>query len=254
MLSVVAGTNVTVISVDGPIGVPVEKLAGDTHAVYDCHGYAHTIAVKKAEQEETLYSIKSAHGLPQYVGEHHTILCRKDDTARWGRINVCELDKPVYVMHVQRKIVFDEELVNFMDYSEKDGVHFLAEKGSQIDSIMRTAAFSGVTTTKRKADLIIDVERGRPKCFATKLLAGSFETALETTLGGLVMGGIVLPTWTFDDDYLEAVQRTKVLMEGTTIFNQTPIYVNEKLEKKADVYHIFPSNPTIPVELTWFHN
>lgn len=253
ILSVSKHSYITVARANGCVHqIPIAEAQG-VERVYDWFGKAHPITVSRSPNEERLYVVRASSGENAVFGENHSILCRADDSARWKRVPISEVGANKLVQLPQRKILGDSRLLETFDLDER-GIYLEPAVATDMEGLMRRAAWAGATVARRKETLRIDLERGRPSCFITKYIAGSFQRDLEKTLDGLCRGGVVKPFCLFDDDFLQWVRISGVIHEAGAVVNAVPLLEPRPLEKTGEVYHIRLDNPMTPVELTWFHS
>ena len=173
--------------------------------------------------------------------------------ARWERVPAVGLDEIRFVKLPQKKITSDPSLFDLFD-ADENGVFLQPTKASQMITLMRLAAWTGIAVSRRKAELRIDLDRGRASCFASKLINGSFDANLEDALSSLVASTVIRPPWRFDDEFVKFVKDSGVIIEGSSYNNDMPFLPLRKLDTSGPVYHIIPEHPDTPVELTWCHS
>jgi hypothetical protein len=251
-LSVTRDTYLTVLTEGGVIQRPVHELTGPSQVV-NWWGGVEQILVTAADQEEQYLMTSTSSGEPFFVGETHSALVRDPVGARWERVLAKDIKEPVFVKLPQRKVVADESLFDVFDIDDK-GIFLKPEKGSQMADYMRKAAFCGLSVHRHKAELRIDLDKGRAPCFGTKLITGSFSVDLVKTLETLVAGNVVNLLQYFDEGYIKQIQSSSVIHEGPVMTNDVPFLPPRALDKSGPVYHIKLSNPLTPVELTWCSN
>jgi hypothetical protein len=223
--------------------------------VYDWFGEVHQISgfSDHFSNEESLWRIDALSGEPLIVGEKHGLLCRQKGSARYERRTPVELQyygKPVYVRMPQRKVVCDDILFENFAADEKS-VHIVAPTARDLLPIMEAGATAGLGVHRSKGELRVDLEKNRPVCFATKLINGNFQENLGGTLEELTAGAIICPSHRFDDQYVDLVEKTGIVFEGWTFFNDVLVVPPRPIEKTGRVYHIEVAEH-VPIELTWF--
>lgn len=221
--------------------------------VVDWYGKVHTVTVSRSKAPESAYMLAASSGEPMVFGENHTFLIRFPNTGEWVRKSVAELTEPVYVQLPQRKIKVSPDLFDVFDLDDR-GIFLAPVKATDMLTLMRKAAWCGVTVARQKSELRIDLDRRRPSCFAAKLINGGFDYDINKTLGGLVGAGIVMPSKMYTKEYLNDVKRTGILMEGSSVLNNVPLLPPKRLEKPVDVYHIELDDVLTPIELAWCHS
>jgi len=251
-LSVSKEQSITIVGTRGEAKqVSVVEAVG-TPKVFDWFGNVHQVEVRPAPKKERLAMAACASGETMILGESHSLIHRDIKDGRWQRSMMADLDVPVMVMLPQRKIMVSPKLFDVFMMDDK-GLYLEPAQATDMLDLMRKAAWCGISVARRKAELRVDLDKNRPSCFAAKLINGGLHYDLEKTLGGLVGGGIVIPKAMFDKAYLDEVRQKGILMEGPTVFNNTPFLPPRFLEKDGDVYHIYPSDPMTPVEMAWCH-
>ena len=249
MLSVSKDSYITIIGKAGEAKqVKIAEALGDQE-VYDTYGVRRKISVVDPKVEERMLLTRAATGEVEAFGESHTILCRIPGNPRWARRALKDLAEPVLVRMIQRKIFPKPGLFELFDGDDK-GLYLEPRKATDMFDLMRKAAWNGITVSRRKTELRIDLDKFRPPCFTSKLITGSFQQNLETTLGGLVASGVISNVSPFNDDYLKKVNETGTLFEGDSVVQVIPLLPAQLLEKPAPVYHIHLDWDT-PVELLW---
>jgi hypothetical protein len=251
-LSVSKDQTITVVGSRGEAKQIAIPEATGKQRVFDWFGGVHEIEVQPAPHKERLALAACASGETMVLGETHSILQRDIKEGTWKRSSLTEIDGPVMVMLPQRKLESSPKLFDAFMLDEK-GLYLEPAQATDMLDLMRKASWCGITTMRRKAELRIDLERNRPSCFASKLINGALQYELEKTLSGLIGGGIVSPKRLFDKAYLDEVKEKGILMEGASVFHNTPFLPPRFLEKDGDVYHIHLDDQMTPVETTWCH-
>jgi len=251
-LSVTKDQMLTVVDAKGRAKQVTVAEAAGFQKIFDWFGNIRSVEVSRDPVKEKLSMLACTSGEPVIVGESHTVLCRVPRQGRWKRVPLSEITEPVLVQLPQRKIFVSPKLFDVFSIDDK-GLYLEPTQASDMLDLMRKASWCGLTVSRRKAELRIDLEKHRPSCYAAKLINGGMEYDLEKTLGGLVGGGIVSPKRLFDDDYLKEVKGKGILMEGAAVMNSAPLLPPRPLAKEGDVYHIRVDDPMTPVETSWCH-
>lgn len=247
MLSILPDTELRVVTAAGDTKLVAAKEAA-TSFVYDWFGATVPFVINGAPNER-LYRLTTLNGEPIYVGENHSVLCRKRDSAQYRRVPVRELIEPVFVHLPQRKVRLDDESPFHALDADDDGIFLKPADVLQFRPLMRTMATAGVAVHRRPSELRIDLEKGRPVCYALKLINGNFDVDLKATLEALTSVAVVQPCRLFDDQLIENVRKTGIVFEGASLYNETLLLPPEPIEKEASVYHV---TCQAPVELLWF--
>ncbi len=248
-LSVTKDMYVTVL-VDGKAKQLRVTEALGPQEVVDWWGQVHPINICAADAEETYYMFATSSGEAMIVGETHSVLSRDPRSAKWERVLAKDQEEIRFGKLHQKKIVADDSLFDLLDVDDK-GLFLRPPKGSAIFDVSRLAAYCGIAVQRHKTELRIDLDRGRPSCFATKLINGSFDADLEAALDGLTASTVLRPCSRFNEDYVNKVRDLGVIFEGGSYNNDVPILPPRMLDKSGPVYHILVNDPLTPVELTW---
>ncbi len=256
-VSVLADAKLTIVDWEGRakqarVGDLVDNVHGGwkRFEVFDWFGSAQRITIEKMDKPERVCRLTGLVGEATILGESSTLLCRQRDGARWGRVKIADLTKPVYVQMPQRKVYPSSRLFSVTELDDT-GLYLAPEKASEMLDVMQDAAWLGIATKRRKTELRVDMEVQRPVCFANKLIHGSFDQDFEATLEALVISGIITPPGFYDDLYESIVKDTGVIFEGATTYQSYPILMADRLEVEAPVYHIHVEKELHPVELNW---
>jgi len=248
-LSVTKDMYVNVLVDEKPKQLLVSQATGE-HEVYDWFGNKHKIVICAADAEEDYYMLTSSSGEVMIVGETHSFLSRNPRSAVWERTPAVGMDEIRFVKLPQRKLLADPSLFDLYDADEQ-GIYLAPRKGSEIFDVSRLAAFCGIAVSRRKAELRVDLDRGRASCFASKLINGSFEQDAFAALSGLVASTVIRPPCMFNEEYVNKVKASGVVFEGCSYGNDLPLLPPRKLDRTGPVYHIRVNDPLTPVELTW---
>lgn len=253
MLSLTGSTKIRVID-DTLVSTVLTPVSEITSAyVYDWYGNKHFLSVQEAEPED-MFLIAAMSGEPQYVGGNHTLLAREKGKAVYKRYSVTDLvaaNLPMFVHLPQRKITLDDDGPFFALAADEKSVHLAASEATDLIKLMTTAATAGISVHRARNELRIDLEKSRPVCFATKLINGNFQANLSGTLEELCASAIVNPYGPFNDQLIEKTDKTGVIFEGSSLFNDVLALPPRPVAKKAPVYHIKVEDDA-PVELAWF--
>jgi hypothetical protein len=235
--------------------VSIQEAIGE-RTIFDWFGNEHLVSVSKAPALESVLSTTAASGEFVSFGETHSFYARAPKSAEWKRTPITDLTNDMFLVQLpQKKIEVADEVFESFDLDDKH-LYIVPQQASDLSTLMRKAAWSGITVNRHKTELRIELEKLRPACFASKLINGALTYRLKDALSSLISSGIVSMPGTFCDEYVTEVQRKKVLMEGFTVFNSTSVLPVRKIsDKMSEVYHVdFLGNSNIPVELTWFHS
>lgn len=251
-LSLIEGTKVRIID-DSAYKTRLTAIenAGSEGHFYDSFGSVHSFQVLHADEQEKRYLISAISGESFLVGESHTIFCRDAQSARYKRTPVSELTGPAFVRLPQKKLEADPTLFDQVDL-DGDGLFIESDSIQKLTDYAAKVATCGITVSRHKTKRLIRLENGRPSCFATKLLNGNFDQHFEVTMESLCRSGIIIPYQFYGDSFLLETQKSGVIFEGNSIFNEVPCIVPRKLETKGRVIHIRLTTPNVPVEMTWF--
>ncbi len=251
-LSLIEGTKVRVIDESHyTTRLMAIEDAGSTGHFYDNYGVVHSFEVLRATEPENRYLLAAASGEPFLVGESHTLFCRSNESARYKRTSIKDIKAPVFVRLPQKKLVADDGVFDEVDL-DKDGLFVEADSVDKLSKLSAQIATCGITVSREKAKRMIRLERGRPSCFASKMLNGNFVRDFEETLDGLCRNGIVIPHRPFNDSMLLETQKSGIIFEGNSIFTEVVALMPRRLETKGRVIHIRLTEPENPFELTWF--
>lgn len=254
-LSIPKGSNVTVFPhgvLKPPMRVNTNELMGKSLTSKTWWGEDTGFSVQDGGEETVLGTISSS-GEMYYFGESHTLLCREPDSAVWQRVPIKDIDKPVLVSMPLKKLKAPDGLLDVYDLDDK-GAFLAPENASAMLKLMQKAAFCGVSVSRRKAELRIDLETRRPLCFVNKLLIGSFQYNLEKTLSGLVASRVITSPRRFDSTFLEEVSKTQTVYEGACPFKDMLLMPPIQTNRKLPVVHITPDTgrELDGVELEWY--
>lgn len=225
---------------------------GDEAYVYDFYGNLNKITVTKAEAPEAKYLLAATSGEPIMVGENHSVYCRGRDSAEYKRVPVSEINDVFYVRMPQKKIVPTPGLFEAMDIDDT-GLFLETEHASNLLTLIEGASTLGIDTSRRRTERRIDLDKNRPTCFATKLLAGAFQVDPYETLASLAKGAVIVPTNMFSEEFVAETTLTGIIFEGNNPYNDVLCLQPRRVEKVSPVYHVKLSKPLMPVELAWFN-
>lgn len=253
-LSVIKGTKITLANADTgeAYRANVEEVIGKRQ-VFTWWGEQRSITITPAPAPENMHMMAATTGEAIMFGESHTILCREIGSGRWQRKAIGDVTDMVVVKLPLRKIQpLDSIIFDHFDADDR-GLFLKPDRASDMLRLMLKTSYNGLTVTRAKAELRIDIDRARPACFGNKLIMGSFQQDLEKTLDGLVGSGVITPSAPFNDQYIGKVRATGVIFEGNSVFTDIPALAPKKLNKPGEVYWIDVQDDTA-VELNWFQS
>jgi hypothetical protein len=250
-LSVYPSCDVTIIAEDGVSVVQrsVESCIGP-QLVYDWFGNKKKINIINPKIEETRFLVTCGSGETSSFGESHSFLS-KDGQGLWKRKLLKDITEIHFAKLPQKKTLPPVGLFEHFDIDD-EGMFIEVEDTRDFRSMMKRAAYSGITVNRRKSQQRIDLDKGKAACFATKLLNGSFQQNFNTTVGSLLGGGVVSSSEILTNTRRKFLRDAGVLFEGASIFNEIIVIPPRVMDQKIPVCYIELEDDYTPVELDWF--
>jgi len=249
---------------NGP--TPVKELT-KPHTVYSPYGKPSKIwATPNGPEELVLIHLDTGQKLG--FGASHEFMARDLKSPQMKPIGVrglaadkemCLLPMPtrkafLYPDKERREYVHDQLTMSIDNYEEdavpKDAKSLIFLNIDSVDDLMDKASwagFMGMLVRLRPADQIIELDAGRPSCFAMKMLINE---GVDDMVNALIDKHVLKPAMPYDQ-FLAMAKKTGCLFEGYGVADLRTILGVMPTKQEEETWTIHSDDPNTTIELAF---